>query len=494
MSRPVDGDGSSEARCDIGAFEYQGTESTPSQVYSYSNIDNIFRINESYSNVFEVVLLGEYGGEVPGVPVTFSAPSYGPGGVFSDTGRISITVITDENGFASSGDFTTNEEYGVYRVGGFLSMIKDSIHYQVRNVKAKLSTYDMDHRNDDYLPGEFLCNERSLPCTNGHDLDADHAHQYALDVYEFYYQQHQRDSINNQGMEIISSVHYAFAYNNAFWNGAQVIYGDDDNFARIDDIVAHEITHGVTEHTSNLFSYYQSGAINESFSDLWAEAFDQTNGSGLDDPVYLWQIGEELSSGAVRSMNDPTLSNSPDKISSPFYHLGDLEDLTTIPYDNGGVHTNSGVNNKAVYLMVNGDTFNGYNINGIGWEKVLAIYYEVQTSLLTSGSDYRDLYFALQQACANQIGGAVGISPADCEEVEQALLAVEMNLEPVTDFHPEAGVCPGDTFPSVIFSDNFESGFDNWTGNTEWAVQLQWSKCGWRWSALCSVFESNQPT
>src|SRR5678815_5047966 len=70
-------------------------------------------------------------------------------------------------------------------------------------------------------------------------------------------------------------------------------------------------------------------------------------------------------------------------------------------WDNGGVHTNSGVNNKAVYLMVDGGTFDTRTITGLGWDKVAAIYYEANTNLLTSGSDYSDLYYAIQQACAN---------------------------------------------------------------------------------------------
>ena len=77
-------------------------------------------------------------------------------------------------------------------------------------------------------------------------------------------------------MQIISTVHYDAWYNNAFWNGSQIVYGDADGFPLADDVVAHELTHGVTEHESNLFYYYQSGAINESFSYLWGEFYDQT--------------------------------------------------------------------------------------------------------------------------------------------------------------------------------------------------------------------------
>ena len=95
--------------------------------------------------------------------------------------------------------------------------------------------------------------------------------------------------------------------------------------------------------------------------------------------------------------------------------------------DNGGVHWNSGVNNKAVFLMVAGGSFNGKTVTGIGWEKTGAIYYEAQTNLLTSASDYSDLYYAVQQACTNLIGQK-GIAAGDCVQVKNALNAVEMNI------------------------------------------------------------------
>src|SRR4029079_8317552 len=178
-------------------------------------------------------------------------------------------------------------------------------------------------------------------------------------------------------------------------------------------------THGVTQHESNLFYYYQSGAINESFSDLWGEYYDQTNGLGNDTAAVKWQIGEDISGlGVIRSMNDPSAFGDPDKMSSPNYD--EAED------DNGGVHHNSGINSKAVSLMVDGGSFNGKTVTALGWTKTAAIYYEVNTNLLPSGADYSDLYYALQQACANLIGQK-GITAANCAEVKDAVDAVEMN-------------------------------------------------------------------
>jgi hypothetical protein len=142
-------------------------------------------------------------------------------------------------------------------------------------------------------------------------------------------------------------------------------------------------------------------------------------------------------------------------------------------FDNGGVHYNSGVNNKAVYLMVDGGTFNGKTITGIGWDKTAAIYYEAATNLITSGSDYSDLYYALGQACINLTGGALGITPTDCLQVKNATEAVEMNLQPVPNFNPDAPVCsPMQPINDALF-DNLESGLSNWTFNNGTYVRWQ---------------------
>jgi bacillolysin len=139
-------------------------------------------------------------------------------------------------------------------------------------------------------------------------------------------------------------LNYGSGFDNAYWSGAQIVYGDAQGWPLADDVVAHELTHGVTQYESNLFYYYQSGAINESFSALWGEYYDQTNGQGNDTSDVKWLIGEDVSGlGAFRSMSNPPAYGDPDKMSSVYYYEGAV--------DNGGVHWNSGVNNKAVYLM-----------------------------------------------------------------------------------------------------------------------------------------------
>ena len=308
------------------------------------------------------------------------------------------------------------------------------------------------------LPGTFLCNQSDPNCAAG-DSHAKAAHKYALGTYNLYATQYGRDSIDNNGMVIVSSVHYCdpifCPYDNAFWSGAQMVYGDGYGFPLADDVVAHELTHGVTQSESNLFYYYQSGAINESFSDLWGEYYDQTNSLGTDTAGVKWQIGEDISGlGTIRNMSNPPVFGDPDKISSPNYDQSEE--------DNGGVHHNSGVNNKAVSLMVDGGTFNGKTVTALGWTKTAAIYYEANTNLLSSGADYSDLYYALQQACSNLIGQK-GIASGDCTEVKDAVAAVEMNGQPASNFNTDAPYCAGNQVVVTAFSDDLESGTGNWT-------------------------------
>jgi len=308
--------------------------------------------------------------------------------------------------------------------------------------------------NSTVLPGTFLCDQTNPNCTGGSNPHADKAHLYAIGTYNLYQSNHNRNSIDNNNMPVISTVHYDSGYANAFWSGEQMVYGDGYGFALADDVVAHELTHGVTQYESNLFYYYQSGAINESFSDLWGEYYDQTNGKGTDTAGVKWLIGEDISGlGAIRSMSNPPAFSNPDKMSSAYYSEGEE--------DNGGVHSNSGINSKAVFLLVDGGAFNGKTVSALGWAKTAAIYYEVNTNLLSSGADYSDLYYALQQACSNLIGQK-GITSGDCTEVKDAVDAVEMNMQPAPNFNTDAPVCDVGT-PNIIFVDDLENGAGKWT-------------------------------
>ncbi|HEX3050506.1 MAG TPA: M4 family metallopeptidase, partial [Aggregatilineaceae bacterium] len=308
---------------------------------------------------------------------------------------------------------------------------------------------------------------------------ANAAHYFAYNTINYYDTHFHRNSIDDAGMNLISNVEYresaGTAYANAYWDGTQMVYGDADFYAA-DDVVGHEMSHGITEHSSQLFYYYESGAINEMFSDIFGEFIDQANGisstGGTDTPGQKWLMGEDLAIGAMRNMANPPAGNpaQPDRTQSTLYYS--VNEAYLDPYgDNGGVHYNSGVGNKAAYLMAEGGSFNGYTITALGNDKTAAIFYETNTTLLTSGADYTMLGAALVQACNNLRTGTnpLGITSSDCTEVDEAVHATEMHLDPVSgvDFRPQATVCPttGDV-PSYLFNDDIEAGMGNFTWGT----------------------------
>lgn len=310
--------------------------------------------------------------------------------------------------------------------------------------------------------------------------DVDGAHDFAGHTYDFFFNRFGRDSLDGSGMALVSTVRYCSPpaegtcpLQNAFWDSYnnQMVYGT--GYASADDVVGHELTHGVTQFSSNLFYYYQSGAINEALSDIFGEYIDLTNGAGSDAAVDRWLLGEDLPIGAIRDMETPATFVQPARMKDSLYEPDSLES------DGGGVHTNSGVANKAAFLMVDGGTFNGQTISGLGIDKAAAVWYRVATSYLGSASDYADLGSALNQACTDLIGmtpnqGNGTASPtgaftaANCTEVAETVLATEMALQPTVagTAAPEAPLCPSGT-PSDTFFDNLENtASGNWTIGT----------------------------
>ena len=314
-----------------------------------------------------------------------------------------------------------------------------------------------DAGNTSGAGGAYPCSapvatETDLPGA-GDDADVLAAFDFAGDTYDFYFDRFGRDSLDGNGLPLRSTIDYcdpssACPFANAFWDGQQMAYGD--GFAAADDVVGHELTHGVTDFSAHLFYYYQSGAINESLSDVFGEFVDLTNGEGTDTAGVRWQIGEDLpaSFGVLRDMEDPSAApfNDPDSMTSPLYFGGEA--------DSGGVHTNSGVNNKAAFLITDG----GGSVTGLGITKAARIYYEVQTAFLTSGSDYADLASALPQACTDLIG-TEGITAADCTEVGDAVAAVQMSADPpnAPAPHAPAAACPSGQVRTDQFRDDLES-------------------------------------
>lgn len=240
------------------------------------------------------------------------------------------------------------------------------------------------------------------------------AHYNSEVVYDYYLEEHGRNSLDDKGMAIVSYVHYGEKYNNAFWNGRQMTYGDGDGSYMVPlsaglDVAAHEMTHGVITNSANLQYRFQSGALNESFADIFGALIDSED----------WEVGEDImgpgakADGRVslRSLSDP--SKYPVKADYVPYgdgkgnypsHMDEYYDLPR-SLDNGGVHINSSITNHAAYLI--GEK--------IGKEKLGQIFYRALTVYLTPTSDFSDARRAIVQSAADIYGEASAEAKATAE-------------------------------------------------------------------------------
>lgn len=216
------------------------------------------------------------------------------------------------------------------------------------------------------------------------DEYATDAHWGTEKTYDYFFQTYGRNSIDNLGMALNSYVHYSTNFFNAYWDGNRMTYGDGDAAhgnkpLTTLDICGHEITHGITEFTSALVYSFESGAMNEGFSDIFGTAIEAYARPANND----WLIGGDFFT--IRSMSNPNTYNDPDTYQGNFWHSDGS--------DNGGVHTNSGVLNHWFYLLtVGGSGVNdhsvSYNVTGIGMTKAAAIAYRLNTVYLVPTSDY----------------------------------------------------------------------------------------------------------
>ena len=228
------------------------------------------------------------------------------------------------------------------------------------------------------------------------DEYATDAHWGTQKFYDYLDTMFQRNSIDGFGFRLRSYVHVDENLVNAFWDGQRMSYGDGDPmFNRTPlttlDIVGHEITHGLTDFTSDLIYANESGALNESFSDIFGTALefwarpDRAN----------WDIGEDMGS-AIRSMSDPKLLGDPDTYEGENWI--DQDCFPTRFNDRCGVHTNSGVQNKWFYLLSEGgkgvnDLQDSFDLDGIGMSKAEQIAYRNMLVYLTPSSNYSDAQF-----------------------------------------------------------------------------------------------------
>ncbi len=263
--------------------------------------------------------------------------------------------------------------------------------------------------------------------------DADAAYSIFSDVYSFYLNKFNRDSFDGAGAPYIGNVNFNFGQKNASWVGEYQSMFFSPGLV-VKDITWHELTHALTQHTAGLIYEKQSGALNESVSDMFATSSDNN-----------WTIGEGSAVGIIRSFSNPPsipppYGPQPDKLFSNIYYCGGLTSVCDKDInDNCGVHINSGIINKTFYLMSDGGNFNGCAISGIGRERSTKIIYNVLINFLSPSSNFYDMYSSILQAC----GDLYGTGSSECVEVKKAAQATELDQQPVgTQVGPRCSKIP----------------------------------------------------
>ena len=285
------------------------------------------------------------------------------------------------------------------------AVLRDAIIQHARNRR----TYNANYTQT--LPGTLILQETSGSTS---DVSIQKAHDYAGVTYNYFSTIHGRDSYNGSGATINSTVHYGSNYNNAGWTGSQMIYGDGDGsqfgpFSRALDVVAHELTHAVTDYSADLIYQNESGALNEATSDILgvaAEAWSYGSVSSL-----TWKVGEDCytpstSGDALRYMNDPALAGDYDYYPTRYTGTADY----------GGVHSNSGIANLAFYLMVTGGTHprgkTTVNVPALSSTATTSInmgakiWYRALTVYMNSSTNFQGARNATAQAATDLYGSA----------------------------------------------------------------------------------------
>lgn len=273
------------------------------------------------------------------------------------------------------------------------------------------------------LPGQLV---RAEGATASGDVAVDEAYDGLGATFDFYWDVYERNSIDDEGLPLNATVHFGRRYDNAFWNGEQMVFGDGDGrlFNRFTislDVIGHELTHGVTQDEAQLRYSGQSGALNESVSDVFGSLVKQFKLNQTADQAD-WLIGAELLTKqvngiALRSMKDPG-SAYDDKVLGKDPQPKHMRDYLHTYEDNGGVHINSGIPNYAFYLAATA-------LGGNAWEKAGRIWYDaLRDSRLRVNSGFRT-FARLTVLNAGQLYGQSG---TEQQAVREAWAQVGINV------------------------------------------------------------------
>ena len=346
-----------------------------------------------------------------------------------------------------------------YYAGAVAALPVDQVSatsFTLKDIPNNAWTTDYNNKTDCFLfctpqVGTVYTSTSSTFGTNGAltdrksiGVDAHHFSEKTLSYFSTMFGRNGIDNQNNRTLgsssnagKMVSRTHYGSKYNNAFWNGKWMTYGDGDGttynpFDAV-DVVGHEMTHGITERTAKLTYKNESGAANESFSDIFGTAVEYFVGTktGFNGIVYAadYKIGEDLyivraASKALRHMDEPhmasnggyTADDDPDHYSERYTGTG----------DSGGVHINSGIQNKVFYLLAAGGTHHknpGVAYAAIGLDKAARISYRALTVYCTASSNFS----AVRVAFVNAANDLYGANSAESNAVASAWTAVGVN-------------------------------------------------------------------
>lgn len=275
-----------------------------------------------------------------------------------------------------------------YLIDASRSMFKATTSVMPKNPIGVIQTFD--YKNTDEGPAYFITSSNNSWSTATKGISA---HYNAGKAFEYFRNTHTRNSINGKGGNIDSYINVTDQgqqMDNAFWNGEAMFYGNGlDYFTALPkalDVAGHEISHGVIQNSANLRYQGESGALNESFADIFGAMIDRDD----------WKIGEDVivnktafPTGALRDISNPY--NGGTKIGDPSYQPKLYSERYTGSEDNGGVHINSGIVNYAFYLFASNAS--------VGKDKAEKVYYRALTNYLVASSKFIDLRAAVEQSC-----------------------------------------------------------------------------------------------
>ncbi len=342
--------------------------------------------------------------------------------------------------------------------------------YKYSQVREAMSRLTYSASNRPILPGNLILQDEQMT----DDEVAQAAHSNIEKVYQYYKNTLGRDSYDGQGGRLVSTVHFrqrsAEPYNNAFWSSrrGQMVYGDGDGtrFAPLAfalDIVGHELTHAVASETAKFVYAEQSGALDESFADFFGVMISSQG------PVVDWEVGEGVYTpyrygDALRDMADPSKYRQPEHMDD-YMALAQGELPDSNKNDNGYVHSNSGIPNKAAYLICEGGRFHGIQVQGISREKTEQIYYLALSEFLRSATASRWTFLEARRALLNACHQRYGNAGVEYAAIKNAWAAVGVG-EPSKDF----SVIEKTVSPATAIPDNDPAGISSIVNVSEQGV------------------------